>query len=259
MAKFDRAEAAGGVLRHRGLHKEVCSVARRPAAPATAAVRSEPGRLESPPVIGHLRGTLLKSAPEGVLLDVQGVGYAVNVPLSTFYELEKSGVGSEIGLHIHTHAREDVLALYGFWSEREKQLFEKLIAVNGIGPRLAQVILSGMAPDDLLAALAVGDTARLTTIPGVGKKTAERMVLELQRARAGSRGRSPDAPRTGGRRSGSGVGQSRLQARARRARRRRHPERDARTPRSTSCCAPASSGCRAPEAIESRHVERWVE
>jgi len=131
-------------------------------------------------VIGHLRGTLLRSAPDGVLLDVQGVGYAVNVPLSTFYELEKAGVGSEIRLYIHTHAREDVLALYGFWSEREKQLFEKLIAVNGIGPRLAQVILSGMAPDDLLAALATGDTARLTSIPGVGKKTAERMVLELK-------------------------------------------------------------------------------
>ena len=131
-------------------------------------------------MIGHLRGLLLESSPEGIVVEVQGVGYAVNVPLSTFYELEKSGLGSEVKLHIHTHAREDVLALYGFWSEREKQLFEKLIAVNGIGPRLAQVILSGMAPDDLLAALANGDTARLTTIPGVGKKTAERMVLELR-------------------------------------------------------------------------------
>ena len=131
-------------------------------------------------MIGHLRGRLLKSAPEGVLLDVQGVGYAVQVPLSTFYELEKAGVGSEVGLYVHTHVREDALALYGFWSEREKGLFEKLIAVNGIGPRLAQVILSGMAPDDLLAALATGDTGRLTSIPGVGKKTAERMVLELR-------------------------------------------------------------------------------
>jgi Holliday junction DNA helicase RuvA len=131
-------------------------------------------------VIGHLRGTLLQSAPETVLLEVQGVGYAVHVPLSTYYELEKAGLGSEVRLHVHTHIREDVLALYGFWSEREKHLFEKLIAVNGIGPRLAQVILSGMAPDDLLAALAAGDTARLTSIPGVGKKTAERMVLELR-------------------------------------------------------------------------------
>lgn len=115
-----------------------------------------------------------------MLLEVQGVGYAVHVPLSTFFELEKVGVGAEVRLHVHTHIREDVLALYGFWSEREKHLFEKLIAVNGIGPRLAQVILSGMAPDDLLAALAGGDTARLTSIPGVGKKTAERMVVELR-------------------------------------------------------------------------------
>ncbi len=130
-------------------------------------------------MIGYLQGTLLKSTPDLVLLDVHGVGYAVHVPLSTFYEIEKAPAGP-LRLFIHTHVREDEIALYGFWSEREKQLFEKLIGVTGIGPRLAQVVLSGMAPNDLLAALAAGDVGRLTTIPGVGKKTAERMVLELR-------------------------------------------------------------------------------
>ena len=130
-------------------------------------------------MIGYLQGTLLKSTPDLVLLDVHGVGYAVHIPLSTFYEIEKAAAGP-VRLHIHTHVREDEISLYGFWSEREKQLFEKLIAVTGIGPRLAQVVLSGMPPNDLLAALAAGDVGRLTSIPGVGKKTAERMVLELR-------------------------------------------------------------------------------
>jgi Holliday junction DNA helicase RuvA len=133
-------------------------------------------------MIGYLQGRLLRSAPEQVLLDVHGVGYAVHIPLSTYSEIEKRprGEGGEVALHIHTHLREDGITLYGFWSEREKLLFEKLIAVGGIGPRLAQVILSGMAPNDLVAALAAGDVARLTTIPGVGRKTAERMVVELR-------------------------------------------------------------------------------
>ncbi|MES1211269.1 MAG: Holliday junction branch migration protein RuvA, partial [Acidobacteriota bacterium] len=99
--------------------------------------------------------------------------------LSTYYEIER-GKSPVVRLYIHTHMREDGIALFGFWTEREKGLFEKLIGVGGIGPRLAQVILSGMAPDDLLGAIAGGDTARLGTIPGVGKKTAERMVLELK-------------------------------------------------------------------------------
>ena len=135
-------------------------------------------------MIGYLQGRLLRSTPEQVLLDVHGVGYAVHIPLSTYSEIEKSAGTSagdgQVRLHIHTHLREDGIALYGFWSEREKLLFEKLIAVSGIGPRLAQVILSGMAPNDLVAALAAGDVARLTTIPGVGRKTAERMVVELR-------------------------------------------------------------------------------
>jgi Holliday junction DNA helicase RuvA len=133
-------------------------------------------------MIGYLQGSLLKATPERLLLDVQGVGYEVHVPLSTWYEIEKrGGAGAgKVALFIHTQVREDEIALFGFWTEREKALFEKLIAVGGIGPRLARVILSGMAPDDLLGAIAAGDLGRLSTIPGIGKKTAERMVLELK-------------------------------------------------------------------------------
>lgn len=130
-------------------------------------------------MIGHLQGQLLKATPERVLLDVQGVGYEVHVPLSTWYEIERRR-DERIRLYIHTHMREDGITLFGFWTEREKLIFQRLIAVSGIGPRLAQVTLSGMPPDDLLAAIAAGDLGRLATIPGVGKKTAERMVLELR-------------------------------------------------------------------------------
>ncbi|HYG65878.1 MAG TPA: Holliday junction branch migration protein RuvA [Thermoanaerobaculia bacterium] len=130
-------------------------------------------------MIGYLQGHLLKATPEQLLLDVQGVGYEVHIPLSTYYEIERRP-GEPIRLFIHTHMREDGIALFGFWTEREKALFERLIGVGGIGPRLARVVLSGMAPDDLLAAIAAGDVARLSTIPGIGKKTAERMVLELK-------------------------------------------------------------------------------
>ncbi|GMU63813.1 MAG: Holliday junction ATP-dependent DNA helicase RuvA [Acidobacteriota bacterium] len=131
-------------------------------------------------MIGHLRGKLAAATPERVLLDVGGVGYQVHVSLTTFSELDRAGLGAEVALFVHTHVREDQLALYGFWSARERELFERLIAVSGIGPRLAQVVLSGLAVDDLVAALAAGDLARLTRIPGVGKKTAERMVVELR-------------------------------------------------------------------------------
>ncbi len=130
-------------------------------------------------MIGFLHGQLLKATPERLLLDVQGVGYEVHIPLSTWYEIEKRR-DEPVRLFIHTHMREDGIALFGFWTEREKLLFERLIAVSGIGPRLARVALSGMAPDDLLGAIAAGDVGRLATIPGVGKKTAERMVLELK-------------------------------------------------------------------------------
>jgi holliday junction DNA helicase RuvA len=130
-------------------------------------------------MIGYLKGRVLQSTPTTLLLDVAGVGYRVQIPTSTYYEIERSGV-DELGLFVHTHVREDAIELYGFWTEREKLLFEKLIAVSGIGPKLARVILSGMASDDLLAALSAGDTGRLSTIPGIGKKTAERMVVELR-------------------------------------------------------------------------------
>lgn len=130
-------------------------------------------------MIGYLQGNILKATPERLLVDVQGVGYEVRIPLSTYYEIERAK-SPVVRLYIHTHMREDGIALFGFWTEREKGLFEKLIGVGGIGPRLAQVILSGMAPDDLLGAIAGGDLGRLGTIPGVGKKTAERMVLELK-------------------------------------------------------------------------------
>lgn len=131
-------------------------------------------------MIGYLQGNLLRTTPERLLLDVQGVGYEVHIPLSTFYEIERRAAGERVALFIHTQVREDDISLFGFWTEREKLLFERLIGVSGIGARLARVVLSGMAPDDLLAALAAGDIGRLSTIPGVGKKTAERMVLELR-------------------------------------------------------------------------------
>jgi Holliday junction DNA helicase RuvA len=131
-------------------------------------------------VIGYLQGQILKSGPDRLLLDVHGVGYEIHIPLSTYYEIERRGGSGPVALHIHTQVREDDISLFGFWTEREKLLFERLIGVTGIGPRLARVILSGMAPEDLLAALAAGDLGRLSTIPGVGKKTAERMVLELR-------------------------------------------------------------------------------
>ncbi|MDX1644292.1 MAG: Holliday junction branch migration protein RuvA, partial [Thermoanaerobaculia bacterium] len=131
-------------------------------------------------MIGYLEGRIRKSTPEVLLLDVRGVGYEVLIPLSTYYELERAPADEPVGLHIRTHLRDDSLTLYGFWTERERLLFDHLIAVGGIGPKLARVILSGMSPDELLTALAAGDIALLTRTPGVGKKTAERMVVELR-------------------------------------------------------------------------------
>ena len=131
-------------------------------------------------MIGFLKGRLLSSAPDQVLLDVGGVGYLVHVPYSTFCEIEKLSSEEPVELHIRTHVREDALDLYGFHTPTEKLVFEKLINVSGIGPKLAQTVMSGMAWEDILAALAGANVARLTRIPGVGKKTAERMVLELK-------------------------------------------------------------------------------
>jgi Holliday junction DNA helicase RuvA len=129
-------------------------------------------------MIAHLRGKLLEKHPNQAVVETGGVGYDVAISIPTFSEL--TSVGSEVSLHIHTHVREDQLALYGFGRPEEKQLFEKLITVSGIGPKLAMTILSGMAADDMANAIRGNDVARLTRIPGIGKKTAERMVLELR-------------------------------------------------------------------------------
>jgi len=129
-------------------------------------------------MIAHLRGRLLSKHPNQAVVETGGVGYDVTITVPTFSDLP--ALGSEVALHIHTHVREDLIALYGFLRPAEKQLFEKLITVSGIGPKLAVTILSGMAADDLARALRGSDVARLTRIPGIGKKTAERMVLELR-------------------------------------------------------------------------------
>jgi Holliday junction DNA helicase RuvA len=129
-------------------------------------------------VIAHLRGRVLRKGPQEVVVDVQGVGYRVGIPVSTFYRLGEPG--EDVSLLIHTHVREDTLALFGFVSAVELSLFERLISVAGVGPRLAVNVLSGIETPDLMEALRVGDVARLTRIPGVGRKTAERLVLELK-------------------------------------------------------------------------------
>jgi holliday junction DNA helicase RuvA len=129
-------------------------------------------------MIAHLRGKLLTKHPNQVVVEVCGVGYEVNISVPTFSELPAAG--SEVALHIHTHVREDVIALYGFLRPAEKQLFERLMTVSGIGAKLAITILSGMAADEMASAIRGNDVARLTRIPGIGKKTAERMVLELR-------------------------------------------------------------------------------
>jgi Holliday junction DNA helicase RuvA len=129
-------------------------------------------------MISHLRGRLLEKHPNRIIVDVGGVGYDVHVPLSTFYEM--ADPGSEISLRIHTHVREDALLLYGFATTLELGLFERLIAVSGIGPKLALAVLSGIEPNELVGAIRTADVARLTGIPGIGKKTAERIGLELK-------------------------------------------------------------------------------
>jgi holliday junction DNA helicase RuvA len=130
-------------------------------------------------MIAHLKGVLFSKATDSVIIDVNGLGYEVFVPLSTFYTLPEEQ-GHEISLHIHTHVREDAFLLYGFKTILEKRIFRLLISVSGIGPKLGMNILSGIGPDALLIAIAQGDVARLQSIPGVGKKTAERIALELK-------------------------------------------------------------------------------
>ena len=129
-------------------------------------------------MIAHLRGRIFEKQPNRIVVDVGGVGYDVHVPVSTFYGLGEPG--SEIALRIHTHVREDALALYGFATRLEQELFERLIGVSGIGPKVALAVLSGIEPSELVRAIGRADAVRLTAIPGVGKKTADRIVLELK-------------------------------------------------------------------------------
>ena len=129
-------------------------------------------------MIAHLRGKLIARHPNQVIVDAMGVGYDVTISVPTFSELPPAG--GEVSLHIHTHVREDQIALYGFLRPEEKHLFEKLISVSGIGPKLAITILSGMPTNEMTSAIRGNEVARLTKIPGIGRKTAERMVLELR-------------------------------------------------------------------------------
>jgi Holliday junction DNA helicase RuvA len=129
-------------------------------------------------MIAFLRGRVLEKHPNRIVIDVNGVGYELYVPLSTYYDVGDGG--TEIGLRVHTHVREDALQLYGFLTALEQQLFERLIAISGIGPKLAVAVLSGIDSTDLVSSIQRADVARLTRIPGIGKKTAERIVLELK-------------------------------------------------------------------------------
>jgi holliday junction DNA helicase RuvA len=142
-------------------------------------------------MIAHLRGLLLEKHPNQAIVEASGVGYDVTIPVSTFTSLPAEG--AEVRLRIHTHVREDSLALFGFLSKDEKLLFERLISVGGIGPKLAITVLSGLAAADLIGAIRGGDVARLVRVPGVGKKTAERIILELRDKIAAPAGETPAA------------------------------------------------------------------
>jgi Holliday junction DNA helicase RuvA len=150
-------------------------------------------------VIARLSGTVLEKHPNRVVVDVGGVGYDVQVPLSTFYGLGEPGAG--VTLRVHTHVREEVIALFGFASPLEQELFERLISISGIGPKLALAVLSGIDPGELVRAIRTQDVARLTRIPGVGKKTAERIGLELKDRMplaAAAHGEQPEGAEGGG-------------------------------------------------------------
>lgn len=151
-------------------------------------------------MIARLSGKLIHKQPNAVIIDIGGVGYDVTIPVSTFYELGEPG--SDVSLKIHTHVREDVIQLFGFWTGREKELFLKLTSVSGVGPKLAITMLSGMPAGELIAAITNNDLVRLTSIPGVGRKTAERVAVELRdklavislEAREAERAASRDLP-----------------------------------------------------------------
>lgn len=147
-------------------------------------------------MIAQLRGAILRKGPQEVVVDVAGVGYKVAIPVSTFYRLGEPG--SEVELRTYTHVREDTLALYGFLTGAEQELFERLISVGGVGPKLAVNILSGIEVPELVAALRTSDVSRLTRVPGVGKKTAERLIVELKdKMPAAVAEEAPMAPATG--------------------------------------------------------------
>src|SRR5215471_19287117 len=129
-------------------------------------------------MIAYLTGTLLSKQATSLVVDVGGVGYEVTIPLSTFYELDDTG--SPVQLRIYTHVREDALQLYGFKTVRERELFLRIISVSGIGPKLGITLLSGMSADEMIASIRTNNLARLTLIPGIGRKTAERLVVELR-------------------------------------------------------------------------------
>ncbi len=129
-------------------------------------------------MIAHISGKLIQKQPNSIIVDVVGVGYELNVPLSTFYELGE--IGANVSLRVHTHVREDSLQLFGFRTEAEKKLFLLLNSVSGIGPKLAITVLSGLSAEELIQAIRAGNLTKLTGIPGVGKKTAERMLVELK-------------------------------------------------------------------------------
>ncbi len=131
-------------------------------------------------MIAFLRGTVIEKQPQRLIVDVNGIGYEVLVPLSTYFDAAEPGSGATVSLHVHTHVREDALQLFGFASRLELDLFTRLIGISGIGPRLALAVLSGIEPTDLVRAIRTQNIARLTGIPGIGKKTAERIGLELK-------------------------------------------------------------------------------
>ena len=145
-------------------------------------------------MIAHIRGKLLYKVPNYVVVDCGGIGYELTISVATYTELPD--VGAEAVLHVHTHVREDALQLYGFFEVTEKLLFEKLLTISGIGPKLAIVVLSGISAERLVGAIRGGDSATLTKIPGIGKKTAERVILELKDKLDGLAGYTPaaDAP-----------------------------------------------------------------
>jgi Holliday junction DNA helicase RuvA len=147
-------------------------------------------------MIGRLAGQVIDARPDELVLDVGGVGYRVKIPLSTFYRLAEAGEG-KVALHVHTHVREDAIQLFGFWTPEERALFERLIAISGVGPRIALAVLSGVGVLELEAAVRESDRTVLERIPGIGRKTAERVLLELKDRVGSRRGRQSVVPPDG--------------------------------------------------------------